>query len=469
LFEFNELIKACSGRLVGVGSSGPVKGISIDTRSIKPGEAFIAIRGDNFDGHCFINQALKKGAACVIVKKAPDCRARTEAPVCFVEVADTVAALGDIARRHRQKFNTPVVAVTGSCGKTTAKEMIAAVLSGAYKVLKNDGTRNNHIGLPMTLLGLEPSHDFAVLELGSNHAGEIEYLARIARANIAVITNVGESHLQAFGNRRGVFKEKISLLRHLEKPRIAILNSDNPFLNRLSGFRKPGQNVFTYGMERAADFCASGARSKNSGLEFFVNGAHKFRLNTPGIFNIHNALAAIAVGRLSGMDYASISKRLSAFVFPRGRLNLIESGAVRFIDDTYNSNPFSLEQALRVLAGIVVKGRKIFVMGDMLELGSRREFFHRRAGPVIARVCDTFIGVGRLSKQAAASARRWGLEAANMYTCNNAAEARDILFNKVRAASGDIVLVKGSRAMKMEQIFEIGDVSVALGQKRPLK
>jgi len=453
VLEFNELIKAVSGKLVGSYKGKRVLGLSIDTRSLTPGQAFIAVKGKNFDGHCFINEAIKKGASCLIVKKAPDCRRARFSPACFIEVADTIKALGDIARSLREKFNTPVIAVTGSNGKTTAKEMIAWVLSASFKVLKNEGTKNNHIGLPLALLGLDSSYDFAVLELGTNHPGEIANLARICSPNMSIITNVGQSHLEAFKNLRGVFTEKISLLRHLKSPGIAVLNGDNAFLSRAAVIRARKSAIFTYGMDHPADFSVSNLAFKGLRLNFLVNKKYRFSLNSPGLFNAYNALAAIAVGRLAGLKYRDIAGRLASFVFPRGRLNLIERGSVKFIDDTYNSNPNSLEQALRTLSAIRVKGRKIFVMGDMLELGLRRELFHRRAGVVIARSCDALIGVGKLSIEAAAQARKSGLERANMFTCDNAAEARDILFNRICAGSDDIVLVKGSRSMKMEEVF----------------
>ena len=453
MFELNELIKAVSGKLVGAYKGRAVKGVSIDTRTLTHGQAFIAVKGENFDGHCFINEAIKKGASCLIVKKAPDRRKAPLAPVSFIEVADTVKALGDIARSLREKFNTPVIAVTGSNGKTTAKEMIAWVLSGSFRVLKNEGTKNNHIGLPLTLLGLDSAHDFAVLELGSNHPGEIANLARICSPNMSVITNIGQSHLEAFKNLRGVFREKISLLRHLKSPGIAVLNGDNAFLSKAAGpgVHKPA--IFTYGLNRPADFFADSVELKDWRLRFVVNKKYKFSLKTPGLFNAYNALAAITVGRLAGLNYRDIAGRLDSFVFPRGRLNLIECGSVKFIDDTYNSNPNSLEQALRTLSGIRVKGRKIFVMGDMLELGQSQELFHRRAQVAIARSCDALIGVGELSIAAAAKERKSGLERANIFTCDNAAEARDILFNRICAGEGDIVLVKGSRSMKMEEVF----------------
>lgn len=449
MFEVSELLKATGGKLIGAKTGSRIKGISIDSRSIKSGEAFIPIRGNNFDGHDFIEQAVKKGASCVIAEKFS-----TQAPkikTAFIKVKNTTKALGDIARFQREKFNIPVIAVTGSNGKTTAKEMIAHVLSLKYKVLKNKGTKNNQIGLPMTLLGLDSSYDCAVLEAGTNHPGEIEYLARICRPNIGVITNVGQSHLEFLKDLNGVLREKTSLLKFLQKPAIAILNSDDAlFKNRITRKNK-GMFVVSAGIKNKADFLASDFRRLNASIEFLVN-KNSFTLNTLGLYNVYNALAAVSVARILGMEYNDIASGLASFTFPQSRLNLIRLKNIRFINDTYNSNPVSLRHALDVLHNFSVRGRKIFVMGDMLELGSQKELFHYKAGQDAAGVCDVFVAVGELSKKAAEGAREKGFK--NIFTCDNSLQARDILLKKIAPGAQDIVLVKGSRSMKMEEVFK---------------
>lgn len=453
MFEIHELTRAVAGRLIPGAKSALITGISIDTRSIRPGEVFVAIQGNNFDGHCFLSDAFKKGASCLIVKKAPDCLPRGMRRANFIEVKDTIKALGDIARLRRAKFKGPVIAVTGSCGKTTTKDMIAWVLSGSFSVLKNQGTKNNHIGLPLSLCALGCSDDIAVLELGSSHPGEIDYLAGICRPDIAVITNIGHSHLEGFGGLRGVFKEKRALLKHLQGARIAILNADSAFLNKKVLEARGKKAFFGYGIRQRCDFSVSDLAARAGTIEFLVNRKNKFRLKTPGLFNAYNAAAAVAAARLLGISYADIARRIATFVFPSGRLNLLDSGRATFIDDTYNSNPFSLKAALEVLGDIRVKGRKILVMGDMLELGKGQEEFHRRAGRQVARVCDIFIGVGKLSKETAEAARKAGFCSGNTFSCDSPAQARDILFTRVDASPEDTVLVKGSRAMKMEGVL----------------
>ncbi|MFA5145505.1 MAG: UDP-N-acetylmuramoyl-tripeptide--D-alanyl-D-alanine ligase [Candidatus Omnitrophota bacterium] len=452
MFKVSELLKAAKGRLLNGNSSAVVKGISIDSRTVKPQEAFIAIKGRNYDGSNFIGEAIRKGAKAVIAcGRDPIIGSFKKIP--FIVVGDTTKALGDIAGYHRRNFDIPVIAVTGSNGKTTTKEMIARVLSGQFKVLKNSGTENNQIGLPLTLLNLDSSHKLAVLEIGTNHFGEVDYLAKICRPNIGVITNIGPAHLEYFTSLKGVLEEKNALLKHLESPRVAVLNADDNLLRKqvLSKSGKPV--VLGFGIKRRADFSATGIKASGGRVNFLVNRKYKFTLKTPGTHNIYNALAALTVGRLFGMEYKDISSKLSAFDFPRNRLEFLKLNNTVFINDAYNSNPASLGLAIEALGCFQVKGRKIIVMGDMLELGSRGRLFHRQAGRQAARICDVFITVGELSKFAAEVASISGLGAKNVFACASNLEAQDILFRKVSPGPDDVVLIKGSRSMRMEDIL----------------
>lgn len=461
MFTIAELLKATEARLIQAGRQEQVRGISIDSRTIPPGFAFVAMRGSNFDGHNFISQAIEKGANCIIIEKGKSrpCvqgwgkgRGKLFDKIAIIEVESTVKAFGDIAAFHRRRFAIPVIAITGSNGKTTAKEMLFWLLSTRFKVLKNEGTKNNHIGLPLTLLKLNKSCDMAVVELGTNHCGEIEYLARIAQPNIAVITQIGPAHLEYFKDLEGVFKEKYSLIEHLVCPAISILNSDDKFLHKkiYTGTKRP---IFSFGMRRPADFFAKDIR-RDKKLEFGIKGlGYKIRLNTLGLGNISNALAAIAVARIFGLDYKTIALKLSTFEFPQGRLKIRELKRIRFIDDTYNSNPLSVKEALNTLAHLKTKGRKIFVMGDMLELGKKAKAFHSQVGRLAGGVCDVLIGVGKLSQGAVEAVRMMGLTRLKVFHCQSARQARDILWKKISVQLEDIVLVKGSRAMQMEKIF----------------
>jgi UDP-N-acetylmuramoyl-tripeptide--D-alanyl-D-alanine ligase len=452
MFKVKELLKATKGKLIFGNADVKINGISIDSRVIKPGEAFIAIQGNNFDGHNFIKDAIKKKAVAVICESSK-LKDLSFEKTSFIVVKDTIKALGDIARFTRKKVDIPLIAVTGSNGKTTTKDMIAHVLSGKFKVLKNEGTKNNHIGLPLTLVNISKEYDFAVLEIGSNHFGEVSYLADICRPNIGVITNIGPSHLEHFHDLGGVFKEKITLLKYLDKPFVSILNYDDRFLKKESEKKTKIPLNLSIGIKTKSDFSASNILVINSKTQFLVNGKYKFVINTLGNYNIYNALAAIAIARLFGMEYEDISFSLTSFRFPKSRFNFVELNNIKFIDDTYNSNPNSLALALEALSKISTTGRKILVMGDMLELGSSKELLHRQAGKKAAKVCDVLITVGNLSRIAADMAKKSGFNTKNIFSCESALQAREILFKIISPVSEDVILVKGSRSMKMEEVF----------------
>ena len=453
MFRVEELIEATKGRLINQAGDRIIRGISIDSRTIHSKHAFIAIKGSNFDGHDFIDEAIKKGATCIIKESVGEAKDKGRG-VTFIEVQETTKALGDIARYQRKKFfNIPVIAVTGSNGKTTAKEMITRILSRKFKVLRNEGTKNNQIGLPLTLLKLNSSYDIAVLELGSNHFGEIAYLTKICQPNIGIITNIGPSHLEYLRDLSGVLKEKYKMVENLEKPYIAILNRDDDLLRKKISAKCEKSIIFSFGIKHRSNFLASHIKMFNQKVNFLVNQKYKFTLRTLGYYNIYNALAAIAVARLFGIAYKDIISQLNTFDFPQGRLKFMELNSVKFIDDTYNSNPLSLRQALNVLANFRTSGRKIFVMGDMLELGSYKKAFHYQAGQEAAGCCDALITVGSLSKLAAKGAKDCRFDSKNIFTCQTTRQARKILFNRLSPKNGDLVLVKGSRLMKMEDIF----------------
>lgn len=451
MLKLKELIAATGGVANCRNNAQEIKNFSTDSRNIKKGDMFIALRGENFDGHDFIEEVLNKGAMGALVcqdwKSSIDFKEKI-----IVKVRNTITALGDIACFKRKKYNIPVIAVTGSNGKTTTKEMLAASLSAKYKVLKNQGTKNNHIGLPQALLELDETYDLAVLELGTNHFNEIKYLAKICLPNIGIITNIGQSHLEFFKDLEGVYKEKISLFDCLQKPGIGLLNLDDQFLRKAARKRNRTNFILSYAIEKEADFKASEINCCFNKTSLVINNKHKIELNTLGRYNAYNALAAVSIARLFGLSYEEIASQLQKFEFPYGRLKTIEFNDTLFIDDTYNANPLSFRAALSVLSDYKTSGRKILILGDMLELGEEKEAIHSQAGREASSICDVFITVGKLSRYAASAAKCAGLK--DIFSCSDLNEAKEVLFNRLNLKSNDVVLIKGSRSMKMEEIIK---------------
>jgi UDP-N-acetylmuramoyl-tripeptide--D-alanyl-D-alanine ligase len=345
--------------------------------------------------------------------------------------------------------------VTGSNGKTTAKDMCAAALSaGGLSVIKTEGTKNNHIGVPLTLLGIRAGHGAAVIELGSNHFGEIQRLTEICSPGIGIVTSIGPSHLEYFKTTRGVLREKLSLLEGLCGPRAALVNADDALLAKSAFAKSRKPFIMSVGIRRACDFRAERVSviGAGRGVEFFTRG-RRFVLAAPGYHNVYNALFACGVSRLLGLEYRDIAAGLRGFVFPPGRLNIVRVGQSTFIDDTYNASPASVREALRTLKGFKKAQDKIVVLGDMLELGARAKLLHYKAGLEAAGSCGTFIAVGPLAASALRALRRRGFPRERLFSCGTAQEARDILVRRNLLKKGTVVLVKGSRRMKMERVF----------------
>ncbi len=417
---------------------------SIDSRTIKRGESFIAIKGKRFDGHDFIDEAIKKGASGIILDKNIKLCLRK---IAVIKVKDTLKALGDIAANHRRRFDIPVVGITGSNGKTTVKEMLWSILKKRYTVLKNRGTENNLVGLPLTLLRLKEGHRAAVLEMGTNRWGEIARLTEILRPTIGVITNIGPSHLESFKDEEGVLRAKSELVHKLKMKDSIVLNGDDPMLSRIKSRRKK----VTFGLKKDNDFRATEIKS-NGSISFTLNGLYPFKLKILGNHNIYNALAAIAVSSLLGIEISLIKDALLNFKLPYMRMAPSVLKGITVINDAYNSNPFSLKWAIDTFSNFKTKGRRIIVSGDMLELGERRRLFHSQAGRLIAgSSIDALIAVGELSRHTAQAALRAGMGRDNLWSCSDSNEAARIL--KSVAKRGDAVLVKGSRAMCMERII----------------
>jgi UDP-N-acetylmuramoyl-tripeptide--D-alanyl-D-alanine ligase len=347
------------------------------------------------------------------------------------------------------KFGIPVIGVTGSNGKTTSKDMIYEVLSPRFKVLKNEGTKNNHLGVPQTLLKLDDTHEVCVLEMGMNHKGEIRALSDIARPNIAIITNVGLSHLKFLKNLEGVFEAKREITEFLKKGGLLLVNGDDKYLSAL----KAGPfKIKRFGFDDKNSFQASLLSASLEQVGFLLNGKERFRLNVLGTHNVYNALAAIAVARHFDIGYGSIRKSLARYKPADMRLNIRQVGGIVVIDDAYNSNPLSMQSALQAMK-VVPATSKWIVSADMLELGSGEKDFHKMIGESVAGYgFDGLLTFGRLSRYTHDRALECGMPRDNIRHCSSRAEIADMLRRKV--GRGGAVLVKGSRAMKMEEVVQ---------------
>lgn len=428
--------------------------ISTDSRTVKKAELFIAIKGAKFDGHDFLDKARENQAQALLlnenwVQANGDFLRQLELPVIAVE--NTVLALGNIAGFHRRRFNIPVIAVTGSNGKTSTKEMIAAVLGVRFKVLKSKGSFNNDIGVPLSLLELDSSHEIAVLEMGMNHKGEIRSLCSIARPDLAVITNAAIAHMEFFDGLDDVAKAKCEMLERLENNSAAFINADCSVL--YSTAKEYRVNIISFGLKPNSLYRASNVLSDGQGIAFTLNEKFTFRLNLLGEHNVHNALAAIAVAGFFKIEPEVIRAVLKEVSIPGLRMRQIENNGIRIIADCYNANPHSTKAAVKTLSQINTGKRKIFVLADMLELGRASRKFHEDMGEYVAmNSIDKLITVGPNAAFAASSAIVCGMQKSDVYTCANNKEALIMLQDMLK--TDDMVLFKGSRGMRLEEIID---------------
>lgn len=444
------VVRATGGALVSGDLSLPVTGVSIDSRTLVPGEAFFAIRGHQRDGHAHVGEAARRGAACLVVHALPD---EACAGVPLVLVDDTTAALGRLARVHRARLTLPVVAVTGSNGKTTTKELAAAVLATRFQVLRSPASFNNQWGLPLTLLRLGPAHRAAVVEIGTNAPGEVAALAALARPTVGVVTTVAAVHTEFLGSIEGVREEKAALVRALPADGHAVLNADDP---RVLGMRRDtAARVVTFGTRASADVRLDGPVSEAGGALAFtiVHAGDRARARVPlaGRHNAVNALAAAGVGVALGLPLADIARGLGAARPVKGRCVWHERGGVRILDDSYNANPVSMGAALETLAAERGRGRLVAVLGDMLELGDLADEAHRELGRrAAAQGVSALLGIGPRMAAAEREARAAGLR-----ETHHAATFEDaVAWLLEHLAPGDVVLVKGSRGMRLERVVE---------------
>lgn len=450
-WTIQRILDATSGQLVRGRPDRVVGGLTIDSRSVSPGEAFIAIRGTKFDGHQFIEEAARRGAVCLIVSQLPESTDGT-ALLPTVLVDDTTIALGDLARYHRRRLDRPVIAVTGSCGKTTTKELIAHLLGGEDEILKTVGTQNNHIGVPLTLLRMTPSHRMAVVELGSNHPGEIAYLGAIAEPDVAVITNIGPVHLEFFGSLMGVLEEKLSLLDAVRPEGSVVLPGDQlDVCLEAPRHIAPGTRMVTFGSSDRCDIQGLDVQRTAEGMAIRLRDQiQPLVLPLVGYHNVENALAAVACVWMLGIPLSSVRERLPSFTPVPLRSQVVRCNGVTILNDCYNANPLSCARALETLRDLQTR-RTVAIVGDMLELGPYASSAHRAIGRLAAQLgIDTILAIGDFADDVATGVREGRSTAEGVTTYRTVQELLEQLPTLLR--EGDGLLVKGSRRLRLEQI-----------------
>ena len=447
MFTVSEILKATEGKLLQGNPGAEVKGVFIDSRNIEPNELFIAIKGENFDGHDFVSKVAERGIKVIVVHRTVKIENRD---VAVIRVRDTVKALGALARFHRLRFDIPVVGLTGSAGKTTTKEMLAAVLKSKFHVLYNAGTQNNHIGVPLTLLKLTKQHDIAVIEMGTNQPGDISWLADVARPTIAVLTNIGESHLEKLKTLGGVFQEKWALAKAVPARGYVIYNKDDRYLKMIPQ-KKLAARAVAYSIVSLSACRATHVSIRSAGLSFKI---HKktFFLKTFSTDMAYNALAAVACARIFKITDQNVYRAFKTFRFDKGRQEILKVNGNWIINDSYNANPVSMRNAIATLEAFPTEGRRILISADMLELGNRARVLHEEVGRRVGSSgIDILMTVGVNARWIARAALR-------TQPGFSAFHDRDVEALKHRLRNmpfeNDVILVKGSRGMKMENVVE---------------
>jgi UDP-N-acetylmuramoyl-tripeptide--D-alanyl-D-alanine ligase len=422
--------------------------ISIDSRTVEPGALFFALKGERFDGHDFVEEALHQGAVAAVVERiVKGQKDHLENGVLF-KVNDSLRALQDLAAYYRRKFIFPVIAVTGTNGKTTTKEMIAQVLSTHYQVMKTEGNLNNHIGVALSIFTWNRNGELAVVEMGTNHFGEIRRLCEIALPTHGVITNIGKGHIEFLRDEAGVARAKTELLEALTDKGLAFINGDDKYLKPY--LRHVGKTI-TFGFGKNCDLVGQDAGLDRFGFPKMEVEGQPIRLSVSGRYNLYNALAAIAVGRVFGIPWNEIQEKLWRFHPVDKRSEVLHFAGISIVNDTYNANPSSVEQALLLLRDMVGIQRRIVVLGDMLELGKTSGIEHGQIGKLVASLgIDAFYSTGSSMRKAALAAQKAGIKRAEWFKSKQ--DLCKALLPFLR--DGDGVLVKGSRDMKMEDVVE---------------
>jgi UDP-N-acetylmuramoyl-tripeptide--D-alanyl-D-alanine ligase len=442
-----ELVLATKGKLIYGNEKDLVNDIVIDSRKANKENVFVAIIGENLDGHEFINSAYENGCKTFIKNESSSININSS-DINLIEVENTEIALGQIAKYYKEKFDIPYVAVTGSVGKTTTRDMIYSTVSSKFNTLKNQGNLNNHFGVPLTLFNLNKDIECAIIEMGMSGFNEIKYLADIVNPKIAVISNIGLSHIENLGSQEGILKAKMEITSNFDENSILIINGDDKFLSTIKnqnyriktfGFNK-NNDIYCKEYKMYEDYTIFKCVIKDKEEEIFIPAV--------GEHNIYNALAAILVGLSVGLDFEEIKNGLKNFKATGMRLDVIKNENYTIINDTYNASPDSMKAALNVLSRY--ENRKVAILGDMFEMGSYEEEGHRLVGKHTKDTLDILITIGKSSKFISDEALKNGVK--NIYhfeTKEDAINHLEKIINKK-----DVILVKASRGMKLEKIVE---------------
>ena len=434
----------------GIGEDLIVTGVTTDSRKIFDGALFVALKGENFNGEDFVEESIKKGARVALVSKDFS----REVDGVTIKVDDTLAAYQKIAAYWRDKFNIPIAAITGSTGKTTTKDLTASVLSGLGKVQKTSANFNNEIGVPLTLLGLDETHKSAVVEIGMRGLGQIEALAKIVKPNIAIVTNVNETHMELLGSMENIAKAKGELVQAIGAGGTVILNADNPYTLAMKDIVNSGVTVITHGLEHDADLKAENIKVASGTTDFdlkYKGESYHFDLPIIGRHNISNTLAAIAAGISVGLTFEKIRSSLATLVTTKMRFEVIHRDGITIVNDAYNASPASMRAAIKTAAEIY-DIRKIAVLGDMFELGAVAEKAHREVGAYVAENgFDILITVGELGKFIAEGAKSAGME--KVFVTDSHEDAAKALRGVLKR--NDVILFKASHGMHLEKVIDM--------------
>ena len=446
-----DVINICNGELLIGDESLLLENFSKDTRNISIGDTYIAIKGETFDGNMFIDNAFSKGAICCIIDNDTNIDSNKYKDKTIIKVNDSIKCLQSLAQYKRSLYNIPVIAITGSVGKTSTKDIVYEVVSKKYKTLKPIGNLNNHIGLPLTILGLK-DHEALIVEMGMNHLKEISLLTSIAKPNIAIITNIGTAHIGNLGSRENILKAKLEITESLSKEDTLIINNDNDLLHKESSILKDKYNLITIGINNKSDYVATDILDNIFSSSFKIDN-NNITINVGSEAFIYNSLVAYATGKILNIDTKDIIKAISQFKLSEHRLEKkISKSGITIIDDTYNANQDSMINALTLLSKVKNK-RRVAILGDILELGEFSKEIHQNIGKIITpNTLDILITIGNYSKYIKEEALKNNFNQNNIYSYKDYKEAIDNIYNIID--TNDIVLLKASHGMDLVKIAD---------------